>query len=283
MFISSITRYSLRTVFDGNNGCNGVPCHARKRWKGHYIRICIDDIGRIFTIVKELEILGECDAMWRGVIILNIAAGWSRNFWRRSGRRSVSLREEPAGDGKGRSLHAKFHGNGAHFLSRYCSPGCLRSARPVSDVKQRDMNVYDAARRKNRNLVVAFCKTSYAAAGNRLKPYVLCAVFFLLVNASRPCGIAPPFPRAVMGNVLSSYRIIRAKCAEHNTQIRANVHSRDREERCEKGDRRCIQFQVACSLEQSALSSAWFLLVHPRERGKRIREGASCLLLVVKF
>lgn len=146
---------------------------------------------------------------------------------------------------------------GPHFLSRYCSPGCLRSSRPVSDVKQRDMNVYDAARRKNRNLVVAFCKTSCIAAGNRLKPYVLCAVFFLLVNVDRPSGIALLFPRAVTGNVLSSYRIIRAKCAEHNTQIRVTrTRTRDREERCEKGDRRCIQFQVACTLEQSALSSA---------------------------
>lgn len=98
------------------------------------------------------------------------------------------------GTAKGRSLYAKFHGNGAHFLSRYCSPGCLRSTRPVSDVKQRDMNVYDAACRKNRNLVVAFCKTSCSAAGNSLKPYVLCAVFFLLVNADRPTGIALSFP-----------------------------------------------------------------------------------------
>jgi len=95
----------------------------------------------------------------------------------------------------------------------------LRSTRSVFDVKQRDMNVYDAACRKNRNLVVAFCKTSCSAAGNRLKPYVLCAVFFLLVNADRPSGIALPFPRTVTGNVLSSYRIIRAKCAEHNTRV----------------------------------------------------------------
>lgn len=36
------------------------------------------------------------------------------------------------------------------------------------DVKQRDMNVYDAACRKNRNLLVTFCKTSYTAAGNHL-------------------------------------------------------------------------------------------------------------------
>ena len=105
------------------------------------------------------------------------------------------------------------------FLSRYCNPlSCLRS-RPISDVKQRDMNIYDTACRKNRNLVVAFCKTSYSVAENRLKPYVLCAVFFLLVNANRPSGIALPFPRAVTGNVLSSYRIIRVKCAEHNTRV----------------------------------------------------------------
>lgn len=49
----------------------------------------------------------------------------------------------------------------------------------ASDVKQRDTNVYDATCRKNRNLLVAFCKMSYTA-GNRLNrmsyaPYSFCS------------------------------------------------------------------------------------------------------------
>jgi len=105
----------------------------------------------------------------------------------------VSLYEKSRlGTAKEGAYYAKFHDNRTHFLSRYCSPRyCLCSTRPVSDVKQRDMNVYDTACRKNRNLVVAFCKTSCSAAGNHLKPYVLCAVFFLLVNADRPNSTLP--------------------------------------------------------------------------------------------
>lgn len=93
----------------------------------------------------------------------------------RCGENEAESREKEITDTRGTVMPEIFHRDAI-----VVSP-CL--SRPYAfDVKQRDMNVYERRRYKNRNLLCAFCKTSCSMVGKRSKPYVLYVVFLRLVN-----------------------------------------------------------------------------------------------------
>lgn len=73
-----------------------------------------------------------------------------------------------------------------------------------------------------------FVRCHGSAAGNRLNPYVLCAIFFLLVNAARSDGICTS-SASVTKNVLSSYEIINAEMCRNIRVITQTLRNEARE------------------------------------------------------